>query len=390
MIADKLYSNSGLVLTEGRRCGISTPVLRAGFCGVPMSVLPMSFRKTARCWTDREDGLPQEDGKVSGMTVSLLRLSDPVLRHAQRCVRTFFCFGALLSVIAVRVPAQAQVTTLPMRIVNDIAIVDVRVNGDGPYAFILDTGFAQDVVDVSTAQRAGLELLDVGVEIRGQGRSTPKALFARNVRLSVSDDVSWSGQLMAVPLYHLESPLGAHVDGILGSAIFSKHVVEIDYRASVVNLWEVDAYAALPNAVTFPIELYGSRPHVDVQLERHDQPPLKARLMIDTGANVGVALSSMFAEWRPETSSNGGKRAAEGIGGTIRFRAKSEADVVLGALRLFDVEVTFSADALENGTGTPINGLLGARVFRGLSLTLDYEGKRAYVSRVGSEVPVKE
>ncbi|MFP3786838.1 aspartyl protease family protein, partial [Burkholderia sp. SIMBA_024] len=49
-------------------------------------------------------------------------------------------------------------TTVPMRLLNNHVFVDVRVNGRGPFPFLLDTG-GHDILTPQTARALGLDVI---------------------------------------------------------------------------------------------------------------------------------------------------------------------------------------------------------------------------------------
>ncbi len=57
---------------------------------------------------------------------------------------------------------------MPFRLVDNRVFIDVELNGQGPFHFILDTG-ADRVLAASTARRLGLATADAG-ETEGWGR----------------------------------------------------------------------------------------------------------------------------------------------------------------------------------------------------------------------------
>jgi hypothetical protein len=61
--------------------------------------------------------------------------------------------------------AQNTEFTLPFKVIDNRVFVDVRLNGKGPFQFILDTG-AEAVVSEQVANRLGLRIEDMG---EGQG-----------------------------------------------------------------------------------------------------------------------------------------------------------------------------------------------------------------------------
>lgn len=200
--------------------------------------------------------------------------------------------------------------------------------------------------------------------------------------MSVGGRVSWSAALLGLPLVHLEEPLGVRVDGILGAPLFARYIVELDYQVAVLRIWEPAEFEPPATAHALAIELGRDMlPHARVSLEPEGHRPVEARLLLDTGANLGVALTSTFVQWKPDSSADRPAVAGQGVGGAVEWAAETTADVVWDGMRIPRVGVKFSARPLTNGTQTSRDGLLGGRVLRGFRVAFDYSGRTVYVSR---------
>jgi len=108
------------------------------------------------------------------------------------------------------------------------AVVRVKINGAGPFAFVLDTGAAITIVSTNVARRAGLPL-ERAARLQGGGgstagrRSTARelalgAVRRRNARVIVAD-----------VLGPASAEVGMRLDGILGAPFFARGRLTIDY-----------------------------------------------------------------------------------------------------------------------------------------------------------------
>ena len=118
--------------------------------------------------------------------------------------------------------------SLPFKLIDNRVFVEVRLNGQGPYHFILDTGADADLSD-RAAQRVGLHVEDAGV---GQGVGAARERFGRTRVVKVQlgrlqlNDVEFAVTSFAdAPQVFGVQP----VDGFIGREIFERMVVKHDY-----------------------------------------------------------------------------------------------------------------------------------------------------------------
>jgi predicted aspartyl protease len=127
---------------------------------------------------------------------------------------------------AARTPAKE--TTVPLRIINaqnaTVVLVPVKVNGRGPYEFILDTGAASSSVDRRLVRRLHLPETGETARVRGVGGST----LAPLVRLR---DWTVGGQRLRARSLVVTDVGDDRVAGLLGSDELRRFgVVTVDFR----------------------------------------------------------------------------------------------------------------------------------------------------------------
>lgn len=116
-------------------------------------------------------------------------------------------------VTALTRPSPSPGFSLPMKVVNNnggtLVFVPVRVNGNGPYEFVLDTGSSNSSVDRSLVRRLGLPR--TGRQHRVQGATGSGVVPVVRVREWTLGNVPLRGTTMS------EVDLGIGVAGLLGS-----------------------------------------------------------------------------------------------------------------------------------------------------------------------------
>ena len=137
--------------------------------------------------------------------------------------------------------ARAQDTTtavMPLQMRGLMPVVEVTLNGQGPFFFMIDTGAGMQAdIDVSVAQRLNL---------RADGRvlsGDPSGVNDREVATATIDSIK-VGSNRGVEFRNVTAVVRPHritkdypdVDGILGFALFTDYLLTLDYPAMQVRL----------------------------------------------------------------------------------------------------------------------------------------------------------
>jgi predicted aspartyl protease len=122
-----------------------------------------------------------------------------------------------------------------------IPTVEVTLQGQGPYDFVLDTGASRSVVDRQLAEQLGLPQVPAVPQVTSV-TGPAEATVVRVTDWSVGDVTLPSGIVAAMDLQLSGSAaaqqlLGRQVDGLIGSDVLSSFgVVSIDYDGQTLTL----------------------------------------------------------------------------------------------------------------------------------------------------------
>ena len=144
----------------------------------------------------------------------------------------------------VPVAAQGQpVAVAPMRFRGLMPVIEVKLNGQGPFVFMIDTGAGMQA-DIDTSVATQLKLQPNGRVLNGD----PSGENDREVNTARIDSITLGGvefrNVTAVIRPQRITKDYPEVDGILGFALFTDYLLTLDYPALQVRL----ARGALPTA----------------------------------------------------------------------------------------------------------------------------------------------
>ncbi len=115
-----------------------------------------------------------------------------------------------------------------------LILVQVKMNGSGPYTFALDTGASHTVLAPATVEKAGLKSAgEITVEGAGGGR-TAKLVEVSGLQVGSLPPASFRA-VTADIFGPLSEATGARLDGVLGADVFGRGKLTIDYPGG--KLW---------------------------------------------------------------------------------------------------------------------------------------------------------
>lgn len=193
-----------------------------------------------------------------------------------------------VAVLAVSpVAAKAPVAVLPFDPLTNIPWLQVSAAGGAPAWFVVDSGASRSVLDTAHAAR-------LGVAAEGTQQVTGGGAGAVTARLAPDVVYAFDGVRLTAPssfVLDLGYSLGAHgrsLAGILGSDLFRRYVVSLDYETNRMSLYEPATFDAAGFGESVPITLQKEKPHVRVLLTVPGQPPVERTLLVDTGSGDAV------------------------------------------------------------------------------------------------------
>jgi predicted aspartyl protease len=214
-------------------------------------------------------------------------------------------------------------------------VTPVKINGRGPFRFVLDTGANRSVISAAAAAKLGL-VPHPDAQASVHGITGSAAMPVVEVESLTIGNLKFERQRMPV----MSSPVFAGMDGILGIDRLQEARIEVDFDRDRVTIRRSTGRRAPEGYLVVPATLrQGGLLLVD---GRVGAVPVKA--ILDTGAERSIgneALREALAEHRrrpPETVTSTVIGATPQVVQGVSFEAP---DVEIGGARLMNLVVTF-------------------------------------------------
>ncbi len=270
---------------------------------------------------------------------------------------------------------------IPFEINSDKIYVQVRLNGQGPFWLMLDTGSPGMILDTATAARLGLPLGKAG-ETVGAGEGTFQ-LFAVDATVDAElPGVTLQKQPAAVgPLDRVVGPFeGRRLEGLLGCHnLMTRFVVEIDYARRLLHFIAAPEFKPGPGARTVPLTLVEGHPFVEATLEPLRGAPIQGSFLVDTGMRRQLLLTAPFVD-RNELLARSAPTVLTTTGGGLGGQAFAHVGRIR-SLRFGEVTVKdFPASLSQAKAGLVATefaaGVIGAAILQRYRVAFDYSRNR--------------
>ena len=181
-------------------------------------------------------------------------------------------------------------TTIPIEFDGDV-IVEAKLNGQGPFAFILDTG-GHDIVTPEVATLLHLKPVGAGAS-GGSGEGTMPLQFAQVDRLEIGAAILSNQSFTVIPLPVDTTERGARppLAGILGLELFERFAMRLDYGKKTLTLQPLADYKHEGAGTAIPIFFTDDQPLFDAKIAN-----VAGQIALDTGNSGTLVVQGAWAD----------------------------------------------------------------------------------------------
>lgn len=259
---------------------------------------------------------------------------------------------------------------------GDHVMLQASVNGHAGW-LALDTGSSTSSLDAEWADTAAhVRVVATGGQVNGS--ATVRASTGEADSIRVGGVELGPTRVALIPLGPVERARGSHLHGTIGYDFLRRYVVEIDYAAQRLRLYDPARWTYHGGGVEVPVSTQLRIPVVQATITPAGGEPIPARLVLDLGsANFAVRLVAPFVAAHGLAGMTGiDAPVGTGVGGMVVGRVARLESASLGSLRIAAPTVGMALRPEGFFGTTVVDGTLGAPIFRRTTMIVDYPHSR--------------
>lgn len=268
-------------------------------------------------------------------------------------------------------------TTVPFRVRNGHILVDVRLDGKGPFRFLVDTG-GVNLVTPPVAKALGLAAQGA-LQGGGVGEATVDVAVAEVKRLQVGEAVLEDQRFYVIPLDGLGPVEGAPLQGLIGYELFRRFPARIDYERARLTLYRPGAFRYDGPGTVLPFAFHEHVPQVDGEIDG-----LPGRFDLDTGSRGSLDLFAPFVEAHGLVARYGAtveRIGGWGLGGPSRGYVARARSLKLGPVEIPEPVVGLSTQKTGAFAAKEVAGNVGYGVLSRFTVYLDYARQQVVLEK---------
>lgn len=268
------------------------------------------------------------------------------------------------------------------KLIKNLIVVPVYVNGKGPYDFVLDTGVGPMIItDPSIIDSLDFTLMRK-IKVSGLGLETVEAFVSQNVSARISrakmDHIPTA--ILKEDLFNLSGHLGIKIYGLIGFSFFNSFVVDIRYTNNRIFISNPDVRIKYKGS-KIPISIENMKAYVYADVEVPDSGIVQAKFLIDTGASHALSMEMLDGNMFPQPFVKIKANLGMSLSGQIKGYLGRIKQFSIGNYDFKDVITGFPDYQVISGKIDlkSRNGNLGAELLRKFNIQLNYRDGFMYV-----------
>jgi hypothetical protein len=272
--------------------------------------------------------------------------------------------------------------TLHCVMVDNLCELKASVNGR-PVWLVLDTGSSYSALDADRAESFGVHFAGSGSTAAPAKGADNTYRIASGVKIQVETVTLDDETVIALPFSYVAERVGHPTDGTLGSNLFNKFIVEIDYQAGTVNVRDPSIWDPTGFGELLPLTIESGTPFISAQVALPDGSLVTGRFLIDSGQVAGgLLLTESFVRQHPAITEGQTTRAAppiKAVGGELHYNIGHVTALQIGAFQLKNVPTIFPRQAQGVYAREDVAGAIGADVLARFHVVFDYPNARVFL-----------
>lgn len=269
-------------------------------------------------------------------------------------------------------------------------IIELQVNGKGPFNFILDTGVGLILItDPNLIDTLSIKTLrSINIVGFGEGE-TLNALITPSIDIAIGSTSAknLTAAILKKDIFELSNYVGIPIHGLIGYEFFNSFVVRINFSANTLTIYRPDKTYFLRKGSRIPISIEERKPYIITDIELKPGQKIPAKLIIDTGAGHPISLEMLngIPFSLPDERIKG--NLGVGLSGPINGYIGRISSLHLGKYTLSNVIASFPdyEDVASRVFSINRNGNMGIAILKRFNVVFNY-GRSAMFIRSASSL----
>lgn len=318
----------------------------------------------------------------------LLQLKVSVPRNVRSALLSLLMISMLTSSVMAQpyfhFTRNQKRTSIAYKFYRNLIVVPVKLNGKGPYNFVLDTGVG--VLTITDPAIKDVLRLQTGKEIIISGLGEKEGVKAFtvsgvNVTMPGLESLPLTGVVFEEDPFYLSTYLGVKITGIIGYEFFASFAVKINYGEKILTVFESSHYKPGIKYQALPVELRSNKPFIKATCNLSDSADIPLDLLIDTGAGFPLSLQSNSDSRLAVPKRHLYTQLGLGLNGIIHGSLARTSQLTMGNFSFTEIVTSFPdfdnwGSKAESGKR---NGSIGNFILKRFSVVFDYENRKIYL-----------
>jgi hypothetical protein len=289
-----------------------------------------------------------------------------------------FCLSANAQSFSLKNPGDTE--SIPFELVRNLMVIKLKINGKGPYNFVLDTGVGYmlitepslvDSINIQSKHTVTIHGFGVGSDFEAYITDPLKVdingLTSNNVNAAIFKKDNFG----------LSAYAGKTIHGLLGYEFFNSLAVKITFADSTLTVSAPGDMRYFKRGSKIPITIEDRKPYLNAKVTFANGLEKQSKLIVDLGAGHFISLENL--EHKNEIQQKFiDANLGVGINGLINGTLSRIKEVDLGKYKVKNVIAAFP-DNDQHPKGVARDGNLGIGLLKKFEVIIDYPNNMLYL-----------
>ncbi len=268
--------------------------------------------------------------------------------------------------------------SMPIKVRNNLAVVQLHINDRGPFFFILDTGVRTTILtEPMLAHLLDLDMQE-SIYVYGLGGDgIVEALVARNVDIRMHGLRGKNMNMIVIPedILMFSEIFGFPVYGVIGYDLFKDFAIEVSYTNERIRIFRDTNYRIGRRSQEIPFRLVNNKPYVSAIIVGENGDSLTTNLLLDLGASHPLYLNRSHVHLSDRTISS---FIGKGISGNLMGDIGRADKILIGDVEVNNPLVFYPEREFLVFNEMEINwqGLIGGAIIKRFNIIVDYPSEK--------------